>query len=632
MDDNIESSINNETFYYMRIFTKSLIFVLVISLFVGFSGTALAYNPTMSVYSSGSGDTTISISGGQSNSSVVINYTPSGSSLPVNITGLTDFSGNFTTMVSSANSSQITATVGGQQVYSNGYNGGYNGGGCGIYGCSAGGFTLSQTSLSLNVGQSASVTANLPYPVSGYGSGIYIGSNSNNSAATASASGNQVTVYGASTGSANISICANSSGSACVTLFVTVSGGSSCGYSGCGYNNLTLSQNTLTLTAGQSGTVTVNNNFGAASYLSSNSNSSVAGASVSGNSIYVNAISSGTTNISICQNSANQCVTLYVTVSGGSSSGSVTFSPSTVNLSYGQSSTVYITAAYYGTSLYISNNSSPSVVSASLTGSTLYLQAGSIGASTITVCQSSSICGSLYVNVGGGSGYGGNLSLNQTSLNLNQGQSMIVSASNVPAMYVSSNSNPGVVSVSISGAQATFYGQTYGSSTVILCGVSSSQCANVYVTVGGGYSYGGGGLQYSGGGNVLGANTYPNGRLISEGSTVYIVYKNTKTAFSNSSAFLGLGFRFGNVLSVGNSGLAASGYIVSTSIGQHPWGSWIKSGNTVYFIHDSGLIPLPNWTTFINNGGQANLIVPANTYDFRLPMLSVMTAGDSRLR
>ncbi len=978
----------------MKTLSKSLIFALFISFFMGFAGSVLAYSPTLSVYSSGN-STTVSISGGQPNAAVAINYTPSGSSLLTSVSGFTDYSGNFMTMVDSAVGSQINATVGGQQVYSNnyGYNNGnnYNNNGCGYSGCNVGGLTLSQTSLSLNVGQTASVTAS--YPVYGQSNSFYVSSNSNPSVASATASGNQVNVYGLVSGSTNISVCSNSS-SSCATLYATVNGGSC--YNGCGSGSLSLSQTSLSLTVGQSSTVTVYGyNSGSSAYISGNSNSSVAGASVSGNTVYVNGISNGSTNISICQNSSSQCATLYVTVGGGSSSGSITFSPSSVNLSVGQSSTVFISASYFGTSLYISNNSNSSIVSASITGSSLYLQAGSTGSSTITVCQSNSTCGYLYVTVGGGSGigsfslsqtsvslnigqtsvvtaynngnsiyisnngnssvasasisgnnislyglavgsstisicasnisscvslyvtvggngssgtisfspsslslnsgqsatvavynnnisygsyyissnsnsgvasasmsgssiyvnalsagntnvlvcqssnssscatlyvtvsgvlgantnlwfspanptlyvgqslavsvnsssyatsylnnssayyissnsspyvvsanisgtvlnltanqngssnisvcstalgfcgtlyvtvgggssnnYGGSLSLSQTSLSLSQGQSMIISAYNVPSVYVSSNSNSGVVSVSVSVNQATFYGQSSGSSTIVLCGSSSSQCASVYVSVNGygyggnniilsqsslglnvgqsatvnvsgnggygyyissnsnpgvisasfngsvitiygisngsstlqicqnsanscqslyvtvgGYSYnsgypynnnGGGSLQYPGGSSsVLGASAYANGQLISEGSTVYIVYKNTKTAFTSASVFLGLGYKFGNVVAVGNSGLADSGYTVSTTAVHHPWGSWIKSGQTIYFVHQSGLIPVPDWNTFLNNGGQASFVVPANSYDFRLYILSPMTSGDSRMQ
>ena len=805
----------------MKTLSKSLILGLFISLLIGWSGTAFAYSPSMSVYSSGN-STTISISGAQPNATVVINYTPSGSNLSASITGVTDYSGNFTTMVDSANSSQINATVGGQQVYAN--NNGYNNG-C-TYNCgSSYGLSLSQTSLSLNVGQSASVTAT--YSVYGYSNSIYISSNSNSGVASASVSGNQINVYGSTSGSTTISVCSNSSGSSCATLYVTVSGGN-CGYYGCGSGSLSLSQTSVSLNVGQSSVVTAYNNNSGSLYISSNSNSGVASASVSGNNISLYGSAAGSTTISICSSNVSSCASLYVTVGGSSNygSGSIYFSPSSLTLASGQSSTVsvYNNGNSYG-SYYISSNSNSGVASASISGSSLYANAVSAGSTSIIVCQSSyasscatlyvtvsgvlgantnlwfspasptmyigqsltvsinssayntnnyynntayyissnsnsnvvtanisgtvlnlyanqngssnisvcssalGFCGTLYVTVGGGSNYYGNgsLSLSQTSLSLSQGQSMIVSAYNVPSVYVSSNSNSGVVSVSASVNQATFYGQSSGSSTIVLCGSSSGQCASVYVSVNGyGYGYGGNniilsqsslglnvgqsatvnvsgnggygyyissnsnpgvvsasfngsviniygisngsstlqicqnsanscqslyvtvggysynsgypynngsGLQYPGEpSNVLGASAYANGQLISEGQTVYIVYRNTKTAFASASAFLGLGFSFGNVLAVGNSGLAASGHTVTTSYAAHPWGSWIKSGSTVYFVHQSGLIPVPDWNTFLNNGGQAGLIVQANIYDFRLPMLSPMTSGDSRLQ
>lgn len=887
----------------MRTLLKGLIFGLFVSLFIGFAGSVLAYYPTLSLYSSGN-STTLTVSGGQPNANVVISYMPSGSNLLTSVNGFTDSSGSFMTMIDPVVGSQISATVGGQQVYSNnsnnsnnGYNNGYNNG-CGYSGCNVGGLTLSQTSLSLSVGQTASVTAS--YPVYGYSNSFYVSSNSNPSVASAAASGNQVNVYGLVSGSTNISICSNSS-SACATLYVTVNGGSC--YNGCGSGSLSLSQSSLSLTVGQSSTVTVyGNNTGSSAYISGNSNSSVAGASVSGNTVYVNGISNGSTNISICQNSSSQCATLYVTVGGGSgigslslsqtsvslnigqtsvvtaynngnsiyisnngnssvvsasisgnnislyglaagsstinicasnisscvslyvtvsgngSSGAISFSPSSLSLSSGQNATVavnnngassgsyyissnsnsavasasmsgssvfvnalsagntnilvcqssyssscatlYVTVSgvlgtstnlwfspanptlYVGQSLavsvnsssyatsysynsgayYISSNSSPYVVSANISGTVLNLTANQNGSSNISVCSTAlGFCGTLYVTVNGSSyNNGGNLSLSQTSLSLSQSQSIIVSAYNVPSVYISSNSNPGVVTASVNVNQVTFYGQSSGSSTVVLCGISTSNCASVYVTVNGyggvgniilsqtslglnvgqsatvnvsgnggygyyisqnsnpgvvsasfngsvisiyaiangnstlqicqnsagscqslyitvgsGYSYNGGGsgLQYPGGsGGVLGASTYLNGQLISEGSTVYIVYKNTKTAFVSSSAFLGLGFKFSNVLQVGNSGLAGSGHTVTTSYAAHPWGSWIKSGQTIYFVHQSGLIPVSDWNTFLNNGGQASFVVPANSYDFRLYILSPMTSGDSRLQ
>ncbi|MDR3643367.1 MAG: pilus assembly protein N-terminal domain-containing protein [Candidatus Doudnabacteria bacterium] len=916
---------------------KIAVLVLFASLFVGSATPVLAYSPVLSaVYQGGtSGNVQINVSNSNPFSGVNLSYRQSSSLwTQVSNIGQTDGGGNFTSVVSlpgdgSGSPLQIYVTVGGQQsstvqLYPNGN----NNNGCGYYGCNnVGGLTLSQSSVSLNVGQSVSVTASAP--IYGYSNNVYVSSNSSPSVASASVSGNQVTVYGISSGSTTISICLSSGSSMCASLYVTVSGGSNC-YNGSGYNcgntgnvwfnpanptmyvgqslavsinssvtnnaygayaaayysissnsntsvvtgtvngtvlnlyaaqsgsaslvvcsnslnfcgtlyvtvngsgncgyygcgtGLTLSQTSLSLTAGQGASVTVtNNNSGGTPYISSNSNSGVASATVSGNAIYVTGISSGTTNISICQNNASQCATLSVTVSGSNcgyygcnnglvlsqnnlslnvgqsftvgisssnyyggsyyiasnsngivasanvsgssvyvnalnagttnisvcqsstsvcatlyvtvggggsgtgfslsqtslainigqsstvaiygngnyylasnsnssvvsatiygsslslngliagssvlsicqtgstyqcaslyvtvngynyggygSGGSLTFSPASVNIGVGQNATVSILNNNYGyaTGYYISNNNNSYVATVSLSGNQLNIYGLTAGTGSVTVCQSNDGCGSLYINVGGSGSYytGSGLSLSQTSLSLNSGQTQAITIYGNGSYYVSSNSNQSVATANMSGNVLNVYGSNSGSTTISVCQSNPSTCASVYVTVNGNYynnGGNGGGLQYPGGsgsgGGVLGASIYPNGTLISSGGTVYIVYKNTVSAFASSWAFTGLGFNFGNVLAVGNSGLANSGYIVSTPYARHPWGSWIKNGSTIYFVYEQGLIPVPDWSTFLNNGGQTALIVPANSYDFKLPILTPMTAGDSRLQ
>lgn len=757
---------------------KGLILALFIGVFAYQTAPALAYNPVLNI----SGGL-ITITGGQPNASVVLNYIPAGSSLETTITGTTDYSGYFNVQVGSIGG-QVTATVGGLQVYQNGFIGGctYN---CG----SPYGLSLSQSSVSVNTGQSVLVNA---YVNNNFGNinNIYISSNSNSSVATASVSGNQITIFGRASGSTNISVCQNNNYSACATIYVTVSG-NGCNYIGCS-NGLSLSQTSLSLTAGQSNNITIYNNsgylYGSGYYVYSNSNSNVASASVSGNNLLVSAgytsgsttikvcqtnnnsicadlyvtvsgnnfnnlslsqstltmstgqtsvvtaynfgsnlyvsnntnssvasvsisganisiyaNTSGSTNITVCSGSLSQCGTIYVTVNGNG--GSLSFSQNNVYLTSGQSSNITV---YGGGTYYISSNSNPNVVSTSLSGSTIYLNALSSGTSNLNVCQYGGYqCSILYVTVNGGS-YG-TISLSQTSVNLTQNQSTTVYIYGGGSYYISSNSNSSVASASLSGNQINIFAGSFGSSNISICQNNSNvACVTLFVNVsnnGSGnlsfgsqtlpalvigqyYSYqipvlggtapysfaltGGGlpngltlsqsGLVYgtpvssnvssfsvrvtdnfgrvgnttfgfgSTGGGVLGANTYNNGTLISENGTVYITYKNLKTPFANAAAFRGLGFDFNNVISVGANSLINSGYTVSSAYVQHPWGSWIKSGNTVYFVHQSGLIPVPNWDTFLNNGGPANGVVNANTWDFRLPMLSAMVYNDSRLQ
>lgn len=98
------------------------------------------------------------------------------------------------------------------------------------------------------------------------------------------------------------------------------------------------------------------------------------------------------------------------------------------------------------------------------------------------------------------------------------------------------------------------------------------------------------------------------------------------------SAFLGLGYRTESVINGSTAGLVNTGFVINSASIPHPWGSWIRSGNTVYFVHESGLIPISQYDIFISNGGRDNLVVNGNQFDYNRTMLPLMTINDSRLR
>jgi hypothetical protein len=239
-------------------------------------------------------------------------------------------------------------------------------------------------------------------------------------------------------------------------------------------------------------------------------------------------------------------------------------------------------------------------------------------------------CNNLYVTVNSGTCYGSNCygSLYFTTTNLPQPtvsqyysqQLQASGGSGSYTYYLNSGSLPAGLSLSTSGQ---IYGtpiNTSPASFVIRVSDSYNRSATASLTL------------TPTGGTVLGTTLYANGTLIRDNGTVYIVYKNTKTGFSNASAFRGLGFSFSQVSYVSTSGLSDSGYVVSTASASHPWGAWVKSGKVVYFVHADGLIPVPSAETFLNNGGVWGQVVNANTYDFARPILSVMEYNDSRLR
>lgn len=64
----------------------------------------------------------------------------------------------------------------------------------------------------------------------------------------------------------------------------------------------------------------------------------------------------------------------------------------------------------------------------------------------------------------------------------------------------------------------------------------------------------------------------------------------------------------------------------------HPVGSWVVAKGTVYYVSSSGLIPVPSWKIFLNNGGQSKLIETMTPQDAALTMLPNMQLNDSRVK
>ena len=332
----------------------------------------------------------------------------SGTTLPTVVTnfGITDYNGNFSTTGKDSsyglnNGSQVYVVIAGQQSNTATLNGSGN---CSYYNnCyNNGTITFSPSSLTLNSGQNSTVdiSNNNNY----YGSSYYISNNSNSSVATASISGSSMYVYGNSSGNTTITVCQSSSSSACGYFYVTVNGSYCNNGSGC-TGGITFSINNPNLSVGQSLNVTVTAPYiySGSYYISNNSNSSIVNASLSGNVINLYGQSSGNSSITVCQSgTSNTCGYLYVTVNGGGyNNGSITVNPSSLNLSTGQSSTVYISGNnYYSGSYYVFSNSNSNVATATINGSSMYIFGNNSGSTTVTVCQSgyTLTCTALYVD------------------------------------------------------------------------------------------------------------------------------------------------------------------------------------------------------------------------------------------
>jgi len=325
----------------MKTYKKLFISGLVMVTFLSFVGKASAITPILSLSPTGGTytDNVIVNVIGDPNSSVIL-YTISG--LP-KFLGTTNNNGLLSVTISTNGYGIIPGgsayiMVNGQQSSSLAW----------PNSSSSSSFYLSQTNLSLSLGQTFVVTAYNTYGTP------YLSNNSNQSVATATISGNLISVYGRNTGNTTLIFCQNNNTNSCSTVYVSVGGSSM------PTTNTTLGLNisNIVLPVGSSATISSNNSTGL--YVSNNSNSSVTSAlassfglgctatslynvitgqpcfnSINNNngSVTISALSVGFSTILLCQGTVNTygniCGTTFVTVTGIYST-IPTYTPSTI--------------------------------------------------------------------------------------------------------------------------------------------------------------------------------------------------------------------------------------------------------------------------------------------------------------
>jgi large repetitive protein len=382
---------------------------------------------------------------------------------------------------------------------------------------------------------------------------------------------------------------------------------------------LPLSQNSVSLEVGQNITVTANNPTGARIYVVSVSNAFVAHANVSGNQILVYALGSGSAQIGLCSYD-NYCNTINVNVAGSGFGNQVVFSRNNFTLNVGETASVGISGSPYG--YYIQSHSNNNAASAYISNNDLVVTGQNNGLNIITVCaQVSNVCSNLTVTVTGSNLYF--TSSSPVPAYVGNYYSFQLGASGGTSPYafsLASGSLPAGLNLSSGGF---IYGTPVN---------NNEHYFTVRVTDYVGHTAISQGYYIRPNGSVQGALVYGNGTLVNDNGTIYITYKNTKSGFANMTAFTGHGYKLSNVVNGSTYGLSNTNYVVNTVNISHPWGSWIKSGNTVYFVHESGLIPIANYDVFINNGGADAKVVQMNAYDVGKTVLPIMTMNDSRLR
>jgi hypothetical protein len=428
-------------------------------------------------------------------------------------------------------------------------------------------------------------------------------------------------LVGQNIGSSTVTICQTAS-TICGTLYVTVNGTS---------GGLTFTPSNANVSLNQSQTIAITGGNGSF-YISSNTNPSTAAVSLQGNSLYITGLNSGNTTVTICQsNNTSVCGTAAITVGGSTNStGTLSLSNPSPIINIGQTQNITISGGS-SSSYYISSISNPSIAGVNITGSNLSLTGISAGTTNLSICQTgNSTCASLtaIVSSTGLSATSSTVSFITTTFPsgvIGQAYTSQIQAQGGAGNYtytLTSGSLPTGLTMSAAGLIAGTP-TVAGTSNITVTAADSSNVSavNAFSIV----------INATASTPATTSSAYPNGELISENKTIYIVYQNTKVGFASAAAFTGLGYKFSNVVPVTNSGLTVSTKVVTSPIG-HPRGAWILSGSTVYFVTPAGLIGVPDWATFLANGGQASFIVKATTYDLTLPKLSKMLANDSRLQ
>ena len=408
---------------------------------------------------------------GEINSNIQLSFLPPGASSVTTIAfGSTDSSGNFVTSISSGgygipSGSPVFVTISGMQSATM------------LWPTYTSSLTLTKTSVQVAVGQSVTV---------GGSSSLILSANSLGTSIATSVASSQITITGIRTASGTVTVCGANAG--CGVISVDVGGE--------GQTQISFSQSNVAVQVGKSISVTIMGGGHNGYTVTANSNTTSLYTSISAASstlwLFGNS-TPGTATVTVCSTeSITNCSNLSVTILNEFSD-VLSFSPNNIVLIPGltQSSTV---SGGPNNSYYVSSNSNSGVAQATASGNIVTLVGGStVGSTVITVCSTSisNTCGSLRVTLTNDSTSPSStvlvFSQNIVSVAKGDTSNVTVTGGNNTGYVISSNSNSGAVTASVSGTSnvVTLYGNDTGTSIVSVCSASgNSVCSSLYVTVG----------------------------------------------------------------------------------------------------------------------------------------------------
>lgn len=115
-----------------------------------------------------------------------------------------------------------------------------------------------------------------------------------------------------------------------------------------------------------------------------------------------------------------------------------------------------------------------------------------------------------------------------------------------------------------------------------------------------------------------------NGSLINDRGTIYLITNGLRIGFASAQAFLGLGYSFANARSGDTSFMVALAPI-NSEVMSHPDGTLVNDSGTVYIMKNNTRMGFPNMQVFYSWGLRLNEVVLANSYDRAAPVSGTIT-------
>jgi hypothetical protein len=163
-----------------------------------------------------------------------------------------------------------------------------------------------------------------------------------------------------------------------------------------------------------------------------------------------------------------------------STASTITFDQNNPSIAQGQNIVVTMSGGTGG--YYISSNSNPNMVQATISGNLLSLHGSNSGTATITICSSNSVCTNQVVTTTTATYGTGSLFLNPSNVSVSIGQTTQVTVSGGTSPYNIFYDGTNKVTASISGTTITITGVSLGNTSVTVCGVNGG-CTPINVTV-----------------------------------------------------------------------------------------------------------------------------------------------------